>query len=132
MQEAGLKVVPRFEYFLPETRDFSLLGIPHKPPTLSTQLHTGFEDEHIPLIKESLKSGLKLLEPGCFLVYVSERGGSIINDIRDELPVGELVVLPTAKKVRRGSRAEADQYLLELRKRKRGWQGKPSEQEEEE
>jgi hypothetical protein len=132
MQEAGLKIIPRFEYFLPEVREFSLLGIPKKPPTLATQLHTGFADEHIPRIKESLLEGLKLLEPGQFLVYVSERGGKIIEDIGNDLATDEVIVLPTAKKVRRGTRAETDPYLRELRRRKRGWEGKPKETEEEE
>ena len=132
MQEAGINVIPRFEYFLPETREFSLLGIPKHPPTLATQLHTGFTDEHIPLIKESLLSGLKLLEPGQFLVYVSERGANIIEDVRKDLPVGEVIMLPTAKKVRRGSRAETDPVLRKLRQKKRGWEGKPRDIVEEE
>lgn len=127
MQEAGIDVIPRFEYFLPETREFSLLGVPKNPPTLATQLHTGFSDEHIPRIKESLLSGLKLLEPGQFLVYVSSRGADIIEDIRNDLPVQEIILLPTAKKVRRGSRAEMDPVLRKLRQKKRGWEGKPKE-----
>lgn len=131
IQEGGIDIIPRFEYFLPETREFSLLGIPKHPPTLATQLHTGFTDEHIPLIKESLLSGLKLLEPGQFLVYVSERGGNIIEDVRNDLPVQEVILLPTAKKVRRGSRAETDPVLRKLRQKKRGWEGKPKETIEE-
>jgi len=39
-------------------------------------------------------------------------------------------MLPTAKKVRRGSRAETDPVLRKLRQRKRGWEGRPKEEED--
>lgn len=125
MQEAGLKVIPRFEYFLPEIQEFSLAGIPNKPPTLAVQLHTKIADENIPWLQKCLVEGLRELLPGQLLVYASEKGMQVISDIENELPVGELIIVPTAKKVRRPeSRAELDPYLKELRKRKRGWEGK--------
>lgn len=129
MQEAGLKVIPRFEYFLPEIQEFSLAGIPNKPATLATQLHTTIADENIPWLQKCLMTGLRKLQPSQFLVYVSERGAQVIQDIENELPIQELILLPTAKKVRRTeSRAEVDPYLKELRKRKRGWEGKKNDE----
>ena len=118
-QECGLKVVPRFEYFLPEAREFSLIGVPKNSPTLATQLHTGFEDEHIPLIKESLMSGLDILRPRQFLVYAGNRGREIIEDLK--LPCEEVIILPTIKLMKpQTQKKEEDPYLVELRKRKKG------------
>jgi hypothetical protein len=120
MQDAGVKIVPRFEYFLPEVRDFALIGVPKNSPTLATQLHTSITDETIPRIKDSLIKGLDIIRPGQFLVYASEKGEEILNDIRQDLPVQELIVLPNAKRVRRppDSWKEEDPYLLKLRKMK--------------
>lgn len=118
-QECGLKVIPRFEYFLPSARPFSLLGVPKNPKTLATQLHTNFSDEHIPQIKESLMLGLDILRPRQFLVYAGNRGRSILEDLH--LPCEEVIILPTTKLVKpQTQKKEEDPYLLELRKRKKG------------
>jgi len=128
MQEAGVKVVPRFEYYLAEVRDFSLVGIPIGTPTLATQLHTWIRDLVVDRIKESLITGLKIVRPGQLLVYASEKGREIINDIRGELACDEIIMLPSAKEVRKpkDSWKETDPYLLELRKRKHGREGQKS------
>jgi hypothetical protein len=120
MQDAGVQIVPRFEYFLPEVRDFALIGVPKDSPTLATQLHTSITDETIPRIKDSLLKGLDIVRPGQLLVYASEKGEEILNDIRQHLPVQELIVLPNAKRVRRPKESwkEEDPYLLKLRKMK--------------
>lgn len=137
-QESGVKVIPRFEYFIPETREFALHGIPKNTPTLATQLHTGFEDRSIPEIKKAFMEGLDILRPGQLLVYVSNRGANLIDDIRKDLPVEEIVMVPTVKTVRRklysGTEAEPDPYLRKLRQKKGQWRGaaeKPEEVEDE-
>ena len=131
MQEAGVKVVPRLEYFLPEVQEFSLLGIPKNPATLATQMHTAFLDEDIPRLQQYLVDGTALICPGQLLVYVSERGAQLVEDVRSSLATDKIILMPTAKKVRRTeSRAEQDPYLKELRKRKRGWEGKQEEEDE--
>lgn len=121
LQEAGIKVIPRFEYFLPEVQDFSLIGVPKGTPTLATQLHTAINKNTVPRIKESLIKGLKLIRPGQFLVYSSEKGREILSEIKGDLACDELIVLPTAKEVRRPKKSwkETDPHLLELRKRKK-------------
>jgi hypothetical protein len=128
MQEAGVKVIPRFEYFLPEVREFSLLGIPIGTPTLATQLHTWIRDEVIDRIKESLIEGLRIVQPKQLLVYSSVKGREILDDIKGELCVEELITVPCAKEVRRpkDSWKETDPFLLELRKRKHGREGNKS------
>ena len=118
-QACGLKVIPRVEYFIPGSRDISLLGVPKNPTTLATQLHTNFTDEHIPLIKESLMQGLGILKPRQFLVYAGTRGREIVEDLK--LPCEEVIILPTTKLVKpQTQKKEEDPYLLELRKRKKG------------
>lgn len=126
MQEAGVKVVPRFEYYLEEVRDFSLIGVPKGTPTLATQLHTAIDDMSIERIKYSLISGLDLIRPGQLLVYSSEKGREILDEIKGDLACDELIVLPTAKEVRRPKESwkEEDPYLLELRNRKHGREGR--------
>lgn len=135
-QESGIKVIPRFEYFLPECKEFSLAGIPKGTPTIATQLHTGFTEESIPEIKKSLIEGLGIIRPGQILLYVSNRGANLIDDIRKDLPVEEIVMVPTVKTVRRklfsGTEAEPDPYLRKLRQRKGQWRGKSGEVEDEE
>jgi hypothetical protein len=136
-QEAGVKIVPRFEYFLPECREFSLAGIPKNSPTLATQLHTDFTDESIPEIKKSLIERLGKIQPGQLLVYVSNRGANIIEDVRLELPVDEIIMVPTVKYVRRNQYSgtqsqESDPYLKQLRnKNKGGWKTKGGQDDQE-
>jgi hypothetical protein len=128
MQESGVMVVPRFEYYLEEVRDFSLLGVPVGTPTLATQMHTWIRDLVIDRIKFSLIEGLKIIKPGQFLVYSSEKGREIINDIKGDLHCDEIIMVPCAKEVRKPKESwkETDPHLLELRKRKHGREGKKS------
>ena len=120
MQEAGLFVIPRFEFFLPEVQAFSLYGIPKNTPTAAVQLHSTIADENIPWVQKCLITGLKLLKPGQLLAYVSDRGASIIQSIEKELAIHELILVQTSKKVRApDSWTVTDPYLKELRQRDR-------------
>jgi hypothetical protein len=98
-----------------------MLGVPIGAPVLATQLHTGFEDEHIPRIKESLKLGIEEFKPRQLLVYASEKGANIVDECR--LPC-EIIIVPTVKKLAKPKESykETDPHLLELRKRKRGFE----------
>jgi hypothetical protein len=115
-QEVGFDVIPRFEYFFPHMREFSMAGVPVGSHVIATQLHTGFDDEHIPLIKESLKLGVEKFKPQQFLFYVSDRGAEIVNDCK--LPC-EVVMVHTIKKFAKpkDSYKVTDPYLKELRRR---------------
>lgn len=117
-QEAGLKVIPRFEYFLPQCREFSMLGVPVGAPVMATQLHTKLVEDD-PRIKQALIEGVEKFRPGQLLVYASEKGANIVDDCK--LPC-EVVIVPTVKRVAKPKESykETDPYLIELRKRKKG------------
>jgi hypothetical protein len=117
-QEAGLKVIPRVEYFMDGARDFSLLGIPVDSPVISTQMHTGFSDENVPALQRDLRRIVEILQPTTYLFYASERGRKLIEEA--DLPC-KTVILPTASSKRKQFKREkeTDPKLLELRKRKR-------------
>ncbi|NIO36671.1 hypothetical protein GTO27_03100 [Candidatus Bathyarchaeota archaeon] len=79
-------------------------------------------------MKKDLIEGLSIVQAGQLLVYVSNRGASVIDDIRMELPVDEVIMVPTVKYVRRqqysGTESEPDPYLKKLKGKKRGWDTK--------
>lgn len=134
MQDAGLKVVPRFEYFLPEVRDFSLLGVPRNSPTMAVQLHTTLRNENTARVRESLIEGLNILRPKQLLVYASVVGEEIIDEVRGELAVEDIIIVPSAKRIRRppDSWKETDPHLLKLRNMKYDRRDKGREEEMEE
>jgi hypothetical protein len=119
LQECGIKVVPRFEYFLPKARDFSLSGIPKNTPTLATQLHTTISDPEE--VKRGFLEGLAILQPKQLLVYAGVKGRELLTEI-GELPCEvEVIALSAVSEIRKKAiEREKDPYLLELRKRKKG------------
>lgn len=118
-QEAGVKIIPRLEYFCDTAKDFSLLGIPKNAPVLAVQLHTAIDEENIPLLREDLREAVDILTPKTLLVYASDKGRALVGGCK--LPCN-IVILPTArmKRMRFKKEPEKDPVLMELRKRKKG------------
>ncbi len=113
-QEAGLKVIPRLEYFVDSAKDFSLLGVPKGSPVVATQFQTDFDDSQVDLLRIHLEEACKLIEPKTLLVYASDRGRKLVEGAN--LPC-ELVVLPTvASKRRRKKAKETDPEMRKLRR----------------
>jgi hypothetical protein len=118
MQEAGIRIIPRLEFFIEDFKPFSLIGIPKSPPVVATQMHTKFEDEHVPTLRLGLEQAVSLLKPKTLLVYASERGAEVVNGADVQCDV---VILPSASIVRRGRvrEKETNPWLKDLRKRGR-------------
>lgn len=118
-QEAGVKIIPRLEYFCDTAKDFSLMGIPKNAPILAMQMHTAIQEEDIPLLQDDLKEAIDILTPETLLVYASVKGRTLVEGCKLSC---NTVILPTAsmKRKRFKKQAEKDPVLLELRKRKRG------------
>jgi hypothetical protein len=125
-QEVGIKVIPRVEYFLDKTKphyisskSFSLHGIPIGAPVISTQMHTKFPPEHVPILAKGLEEIESILKPKQFLIYANARGREVVEKANLK---SEVVLLPTVrdKRIKFARKAESDPAMLDLRRAKRG------------
>ena len=115
-QEAGLRVIPRIEYFQEKSQKWCLDGIPTGAPIVSTQFQTDFDDEDAPKLERNLQTALDIVEPGRILIYAGKRGRALVEKF--DLPC-EMTVLPTSSELRKKAARfkEEDPHLLEIRKR---------------
>jgi len=118
-QEAGLKVIPRLEFFQEKSQQYCLMGIPFNPPIVATQFQTEFDQERVPIIERNLLDALDILKPGHLLIYAGKNGREMIDSFNLPVPT---TVLRTSSEVRKKEARvkETDPHLLELRKRRRG------------
>ena len=118
-QEAGLRVIPRIEFFQEKSQHFTLMGIPYEAPIVATQFQTDFDEENISKIEKNLVDALNILKPKMLLVYAGKKGREMIEKF--SLPC-DLRVLVTSSELRKkeAREKETDPHLLELRKRRRG------------
>jgi hypothetical protein len=81
-QEAGLKVIPRFQcdYMDPDSLEIGLLGIPKGTPTLAMSMQN-IEDEKVqgPKLEKHLIGALEALEPGKVLYYSGNPGKRVME-----------------------------------------------------
>lgn len=120
-QEAGIKIIPRIEYFMDKSKPFSLVGIPKYAPVVATQFHTKFPDSRVAKLRSDLREAIEIVQPDTLLVYASDRGKDLVEGTSLNCKIKILNV--TAAKVRKPKHKESNPHLLELRKRKKDKEG---------